>query len=103
MTRFTALILCMSILINANSQSADNSKGAASITGKVQDSISGHALEYATVSLLANDKTLTGTTTNAAGQFILENIPVGSYRLLVEFIGYKAINLPGISITKKNE
>ncbi len=79
--------------------------GSAIIRGKIIDSVSGKALEYATITLLnrANGKTLTGTTSNTAGQFSLENISVGEYKLLIEFIGYKSITVPQLAVTRKNE
>ena len=79
--------------------------GAAIIRGKIIDSVSGKPLEYATITLLdkTSGKTLTGCTSNIAGLFALENISMGTYRLLIEFIGYKSFTLPGLAITKKNE
>ena len=105
MKKIIGIIVCTGVLLTLKSQSPEKLKAFASISGKVQDSISGHVLEYATVTLIdkSNEKTLTGTTTNPAGQFVLENIPIGSYKLLIEFIGYKPFTLSNLSITKKNE
>jgi ferric enterobactin receptor len=105
MKKLIGIIVCTFVLLTLKSQSPGKLNGSASISGKVQDSLSGHVLEYATVTLLdkLNEKTLTGTTTNPAGQFVLENIPTGNYKLLIEFIGYKPVSLPNISIAKKNE
>jgi len=105
MKELLGFIVCTFLVLTLEGQSPDKLKGSASISGKVQDSLSGQVLEYATITLLdkANEKTLTGATSNPAGQFVLENIPAGNYKLLIEFIGYKSITLPNISITKKNE
>ena len=105
MKKIIGIIVCTGVLLTLKSQSPEKLKAFASISGKVQDSISGHVLEYATVTLIdkSNEKTLTGTTTNPAGQFVLENIPIGNYKLLIEFIGYKPVTLSNLSITKKNE
>lgn len=105
MKKIIAVVLCVSILCTLKSQVTPNIKGFASISGRVQDSVSGHVLEYATITLIdkSTNKTLTGTTSNPAGLFLLENIPTGNYSLLVEFIGYKAATIASVSISKKNE
>src|ERR1700709_2606318 len=79
--------------------------GSATVIGKITDSSSGHALEYATITLLdkKTGKTVTGTTSNNAGIFSMDNLAVGDYQLLVEFIGYKQFTRSNLSITKKAE
>lgn len=106
MTKFTIyLLVFFSLMHQLAAQVPAAVTGTAIIRGKITDSASGKALEYATVTLLNNSsgKTITGTTSNNAGQFALENIPLGEYRLLIEFIGYKSFTMPRLAITKRNE
>ena len=67
----------------------------AQITGIVLSKEAGKPLPGVTVSLLKDHKS-TGIQTLAArdGSFILACPPVGSYELLITFIGYTAINIP---------
>jgi hypothetical protein len=81
--------------------------GDCRIIGKVVDSASKAALAFATISLndAVSGKAVTGTTTNNNGVFRLTGIPIGHYRLLVEFVGYRPktsleINLISPSATK---
>src|SRR3546814_19970391 len=59
------------------------------ITGTITDSVSNQPLAFASVSLI----TPTGKTVNVAltdddGNFIIESVAPGSYRLPVVFVGY---------------
>ena len=78
--------------------------GSAIIKGKIIDSMSGHALEYATISLFeqASGKAVNGTTSNTSGFFKLDTVVAGDYMLLVEFIGYKSFKVAHLSVTRKN-
>jgi len=60
------------------------------ISGKVKDSVTGQAVEYATVSInnQSTKKIINGTITDAKGLFLLQNIPSGVYSITIESIGY---------------
>jgi len=62
------------------------------IYGKVVDSRS-KSIEYATVTLLAfgKDSLITGALTQSNGDFSLEKIPFGRYRVRVQFISFKTL------------
>jgi len=60
----------------------------ATITGQVTDARSGAALSSVQVYLSG---TGTGTLTNAAGRYLMLNVPPGSYTIRVERIGYSAV------------
>lgn len=79
-------------------------KGEGVVTGKITDSISGNAIEYATISIIrqSDDKVINGTTSNDKGFFKLTEIPNGTYNLLIYFIGYKTSKKENISITSSN-
>ena len=79
--------------------------GSARIAGKITDSSSGHALEYATITLLdkKTGKIINGTSSGSAGLFTLDNLAMGEYQLIVEFIGYRRYTRNNLSIAKKAE
>ncbi len=74
------------------------------ILGRMIDSISGQPIEYATIGLFTQigNKVVNGTTTNEKGFFKLINISEGTYKMVVDFIGYKRFEKYNIIITKKN-
>ncbi len=70
------------------------------IKGKLIDSLTNNPLEYATISLFLNadKKPINGTVTDNKGNFEVDNVKAGNYKLIAEFLGYKAITLPGLQI-----
>ncbi|HEY2720162.1 MAG TPA: outer membrane beta-barrel family protein, partial [Chitinophagaceae bacterium] len=100
-------MLALSVLIEAKAQENGNDKDqnkSGIITGKVVDSATHGALDYATVSLYAkgNPSPIDGTTTNGSGHFQLVNIIAGSYFLVVEFIGYDSARIEDITVSEKS-
>src|SRR4051812_17612023 len=70
------------------------------IQGKIIDSINSTVIQYAVVSIYpANGSApLSGKLTDTTGIFTLDNITAATYDLKVEFIGYHAKQLKGITI-----
>jgi iron complex outermembrane receptor protein len=68
---------------------------AFSIRGTVVDSLSGKGVELATIALSipGNDQIVTGTTSDADGKFIIQNVKPGKYQLAILFIGYSTKNI----------
>lgn len=93
------LLILISFSIETNAQT-----GNGIIRGKVTDSKSNLPVASADISLLRlKDSTIvTGTNTDEKGEFILEGISFGRYKILVRMIGYKASNVSGIFINKQN-
>ena len=60
------------------------------VTGLVLDSLNEKALSYATISFLNidNNQLITGGICDESGLFSIENVPVGAYKILIEYIGY---------------
>jgi len=94
------LILLWSMSSVARQAGADKGK----IIGKVIESVKDLPLEYATITISdkASGKTITGTTTNEAGQFTITALSTGRYKVTIESIGYKSFELAELEI-KKNE
>ncbi|MCW3121217.1 MAG: TonB-dependent receptor [Flavipsychrobacter sp.] len=83
-------LLVVIALLLINSTGFSQSKGSNKIEGKIVDSITGNPIEYATIVLIENSlgKTVDGATADSLGKFKLMGVPIGSYSLVVDFIGY---------------
>ena len=72
------------------------------ISGKIVDSKTGKALEYANISLtnIRWEKEIEGTITDSKGRFFMNKIRSGKYQISVSYLGYdiKTINF---ELTKK--
>jgi outer membrane receptor protein involved in Fe transport len=75
-----------------------SSQGAAPAIGKikgiVRDSISQSPIEFATISLYRTDKLVGGCLSDISGNFVLPELQPGNYRLKIDFIGYRAKEVP---------
>jgi outer membrane receptor protein involved in Fe transport len=74
------------------------------IKGKLIDSVSRQPVEYATISIFpaGSKKPVNGTVSDNKGNFVIDNVPAGSYKLVAEFIGYKAHTLYNITVDKNH-
>ena len=77
------LALHLAFLPSALSQPTQN------IWGKVVDKESQKPLPYATVMILEAGP-ITGVTTGEDGTFVIEDVPVGRYNVLVSYTGYES-------------
>jgi len=87
------------------SVSAQNTPAAAGkITGRIIDSITGEPIEYSTISLLiqTNSKVVNGATADSKGVFRLTNVSEGTYKMLVDFMGYKRYEKNNIVVSRQN-
>ena len=75
--------------------------GPGKITGRVVDSATKEALGYAAVAIMPRGTTniAGGVITDDNGRFTVENLPVGEYKVKVDFLGYKAKVVEGITLT----
>jgi ferric enterobactin receptor len=69
-------------------------------SGKVFDKSTNQPLEYATISIIniQSGKTINGCITNARGAFALSDIPFGTYKIDIDFIGYEMNTIDSLSI-----
>ena len=81
MKKFSIILAILSLCIHL---------GAANkITGKVTDGNTNQCIEYANVSLMAQDSTfIAGTATGKDGNFLLKEVEDGGYILCISCIGY---------------
>ncbi|MFD0763687.1 TonB-dependent receptor domain-containing protein [Mucilaginibacter lutimaris] len=88
MRTFFLLVFLFVTTLNINAQ---NAGGKAKITGRVTDAVSKQPVDYATVSIFKQGSAspFNGLSTDPKGDFSLNNIPAGDYRLTIDFLGYK--------------
>jgi len=86
------LFLILSILGATSAWAQDRG----SISGKVADKRTGHAIPFATVSVVGQQK---GGLTDSEGQFLIAGVPVGTCEVRVQYLGYKAETRPAVVIT----
>lgn len=80
------------------------SSSAANVKGRVIDSKTKNAVDYATVSLLKKgvEAPMKATTTDLKGAFAIPGVPKGEYTLKVSFVGYTPVEVP-VSVTEDGD
>lgn len=75
------------------------------ITGVIKDSISGLPIEYSTITLInqLDNKIINGTTSDNKGNFKIEDITEGKYKIQIYFIGYSSVILNNIQVSKTSK
>ncbi len=105
---FLKIFLLLMLLFLCNDFFAQNYNRAGGSTGKVYgrilDSADNKAIEYATITLLrASDSTvISGTITDSKGEYKMEEIPFGQYRVNVSFIGYRSFMTNAFYVSNQN-
>ncbi len=72
------------------------------ISGEVIDKNTQTAVPYASVVIKSNNEITTGGSTDNKGMFEISKIPLGTYRVEIQFIGFKTF-IKEISITNENK
>jgi ferric enterobactin receptor len=77
----------------------------ASLEGQVSDQAEKQPIEYATVALFrtADSSMVSGAVTGAGGRFRLEKLGVGTYYLVVQFMGYLPLTVPSFSLARNEQ
>ena len=74
-----------------------------SISGKVTDKATAQPLPYVSIVVKENGATITGGITDDNGEFDIKNLPLQSYSVEVQFMGYKTATLSAaLSDSKKS-
>ena len=84
-------ILLILVICNFSLLFAQGSGNPGSVSGKVIDNTSKQPLPYVNVSIFENDKIITGGITQENGSFNIKNLALKSYKIEIQFIGYKKI------------
>lgn len=89
MRRLFVLVFLFVTTLSINAQTPNAGKGK--IAGKVIDAVTKQPVDYATVSVFKQGGTspFNGISTDPKGNFTLDNIAPGDYRLTIDFLGYK--------------
>lgn len=72
------------------------------IRGDIVDDVTHVSLPGATIAIIGTDPLL-GTASNEDGSFRIDNVPVGTYRVIVSFIGYKDQVLSSVIVNSGKE
>lgn len=95
---FTVILLFLGVCL-VKAQTVHPGK----ISGSLTDSVSTKPIAFATAALQQDNKLFTGATTDASGNFLISNVPLGKYKLVISFVGYKSKTLPVNLSTEKPE
>lgn len=92
------------LLLSFSSKAQNETSATGKITGRITDSISGEPIEYATISLYtqSEDKLVNGATADVKGVFKISNVSAGTYKILVDFMGYKRCEKNNVIVSSKN-
>lgn len=96
---FSSIIFFLIIFLNANSFSQEITQV---IRGQIVDAESLTPIPYATVYISSTNPQI-GTTTNEAGYFRMDRVPVGRHNLQVSFMGYESSVIPELMVTSGKE
>jgi len=101
MKKWIGLMLCVCIASFGFSQGPQ----PIILQGTIIDSSGGQPLQFAAVSLYPAGvkKPLTGTITDGAGKFIINDANEGTFNILVECIGYRSLTINNIVLTKADK
>ncbi|WP_428328854.1 TonB-dependent receptor domain-containing protein [Mucilaginibacter sp.] len=105
MKRFYILIIIICSVISAKAQfgavGSGGSKIVGKITGTIIDSVTKKPMDYVPVSLYhsGGKSPMNGVVTDSKGNFELDNIHPGSYKISVDFMGYRSKVIDPITTT----
>ncbi len=97
-TLVRVILICILFQYNFN-YAQNTSELDGSIKGSVIDAHTQEPIPYVTIAIKEKIKVVTGGITNDNGLFLIDKIPIGTYILEVQFIGYKTV-LKQITISK---
>lgn len=97
------LLFCLALITFAhvNAQGASGAEsGPASLSGRIFDSITRKPVPYATITIykLNGIRPLNGGTADEKGNFRIDGLDTGAYKVLIDFIGYNAYTIPLVRI-----
>ncbi len=100
MIRILLAGIMMLSLLTAQAQNENRSKTKGTISGTIIDSLSGRPVEYATITLFhqGTKRIVSGAVTDQQGRFTISELKNGSYRILVESIGYQSHSVNNLKI-----
>lgn len=102
MNKFFALLLTLTGAISLHAQDKTNDIGR--ITGRIVDSVSHQALQYASVTLYKqkDPKPAGGVMSSNKGTFSIDGLAPGNYALTIEIVGYAPHTIEPILVEKRS-
>ena len=100
MKKFIALLFLLPAIIFAQGYDRSGPRPKLSVSGLVIDSLSNEPLSFAALSFISpqDDQLITGGICNDEGRFIIEDVPVGRYKLIIEYMGYVPTIIPEVKV-----
>lgn len=79
---------------------AQSTKDTGGVKGKVRASANGKAVAGATVTVQDGEREVATATTNDKGDFVLNNLPIGTYTLTFRKPGLRVGSIPNVAVRK---
>ncbi|MEW6469018.1 MAG: TonB-dependent receptor [Bacteroidota bacterium] len=95
------LFFLLTPLAAQNQQWGNGSGPAGKISGTVVDALTGLPVEFATLSVFRKDSLANGAITDMKGNFSMDKLKFGRYKLKIAFIGYENYEKDSILVTPK--
>src|SRR5580765_2847411 len=95
MPRRFRTVLTLLVLLVPGLAGAALAQERGGLAGKVADKKTGHALPFATVTVVGAQR---GGLTDSEGQYSIGGIAPGTYELRVQFLGYGPFSRPGVVV-----
>jgi hypothetical protein len=93
------LLLSFSLFFGSFASFGQNGR----ISGTISDKVSKEKIPFATISILSETGVFkAGSVSGSDGAFVLNHLDMGSYKLVVKFMGYQSDTLSGIVLSKKS-
>src|SRR5690606_16837536 len=94
-----AIFSCFYLFVNAQ-----NIKELGSVSGAVRDESTGEIIDFAGVSIYktGNENALKNFMTDPEGKFVFNDLPFGTYKIKVSFMGYQAKTVEEIIVNAEN-
>ncbi len=99
MKHFIVAVSCIFLFYSITARSYGNGLDQGSISGKIVDKTTNETLIGVPVML---EGTSLGTVTDLDGNYKIENIPDGTYTLLIRYIGYNSKLIPELKVQSKS-
>lgn len=105
MKKTVQLLLFLSLFIAGHSSSNAQNNNGGKISGKVTDKETNAPVQSAAVKLLSgkDSSIVSGTETDASGNFSFDKVAFGKYSVLVELTGYSKSYARGITLSESNQ
>ena len=100
MKKFIILLFLLPAIIFAQGYDRSGLRPKLSVSGLVIDSVSNEPLSFAALSIISpqDDQLITGGICNNEGRFMIEEVPIGAYKILIEYMGYAPKIIPEVKV-----